>query len=59
MILSNSILVSQQSLGSDDSYAVIESNIDSVNALLKRLVEDEEITPEALKSYYVDYYLAQ
>ena len=59
MILSNSILVSQQSLDSDDSYAVIESNIDSVNALLERLVEDEEITPEALKSYYVDYYLAQ
>lgn len=59
MLLSPTILVSKESLNSEDSYDVIDANIASVNELLERLVEYEEITPEALKSYYVDYYLAQ
>ncbi|QNP50501.1 DUF4375 domain-containing protein [Diaphorobacter aerolatus] len=59
MLLSPAILVSKQSVASDDSYDVIDSNIESVNELIERLVEYEEISPEALKSYYVDYYLAQ
>lgn len=58
-LLSPSILVTSESLQSDDSYALVESNIDSVNELIGRLLEYEEISPEALKSYYVDYYLAQ
>lgn len=59
MMLAPQILVSTQSLQSEDSYDVIASNVDSVNALLERLLDYDEITPEALKSYYVDYYLAQ
>ena len=59
MLLSPTIVVSKESLASEDSYDLVESNIDSVNQLLERLVEYEEISPEALKSYYVDYYLAQ
>ncbi|MBF5002625.1 DMP19 family protein [Diaphorobacter caeni] len=59
MLLSPTILVSKEALNSEDSYDLIESNIDSVNELLERLVEYEEMSPEALKSYYVDYYLAQ
>lgn len=58
-MLATTILISKESLSSEDSYDVVASNVDSVNALLERLVEYEEITPEALKSYYVDYYLAQ
>ncbi len=58
-LLSDSILVSKQSVSSDDGYDIIDSNIESVNELVDRLVEYDEITPEALKSYYVDYYLAQ
>ncbi|QIL82133.1 DMP19 family protein [Diaphorobacter sp. HDW4A] len=59
MLLSPTILVSKEALNSEDSYDLVESNIDSVNELLERLVEYEEMSPEALKSYYVDYYLAQ
>ncbi len=58
-LLAKSILVTSESLEDGDSYSIIESNMDTVNALVDRLVEYEEITPEALKSYFVDYYLAQ
>jgi len=53
------IVISEESFNSDDEYAVIKSNIDYVNALLREHVYTEELSNDALISYYVDYYLAQ
>lgn len=54
-----SVVVSAESMASDDVWAVIQSNIDVVNALFAELLESEEIPHDALLSYYVDYYMAQ
>lgn len=53
------IVVSEQSVQSDDEYDPIYSNIEYINALLDEYVHFDEMSDEALKSYYVDYYLAQ
>lgn len=55
----DSIVVSRESIGSKDPYDVIWSNIDFVNALFDEKIKKEEVSREALMSYYVDYYLAQ
>jgi hypothetical protein len=39
--------------------AVVDANIDVVNAMYKELLDEREIAPNALRSYYVDFYLAQ
>lgn len=54
-----SVVVSKESLESDDPYDVILSNISFVNALLGEYFTHEELARDALRSYYVDYYLAQ
>ena len=59
MLLSPNIIISKQSLDSDDAYDVIYSNIDNLNALFERYVEYNEVSTAALYSYFVDYYLAQ
>jgi len=59
MLLSPNIIISKQSLESNDSYDVIMSNIDNLNTLFDELVEYSEVSVEALYSYFVDYYLAQ
>ncbi len=59
MLLSPNIIVTKQSLESDDSYDVIMSNIDSLNTLFEAMVEYNEVSTDALYSYFVDYYLAQ
>jgi hypothetical protein len=53
------IVLSEECLSSADTRAPIERNIDFVNALFGELLRPEEISHEALLSYYVDYYLAQ
>jgi hypothetical protein len=53
------VIVSQQSYQSDEPYDIIGSNISFVNALFKAYLHTDEIAPDALRSYYVDYYLAQ
>lgn len=58
-MLIDKILISQQSLDSDDNYDVIYSNIENLNGLFERYVEYDEVCKEALYSYFVDYYLAQ
>ncbi|MBP2546122.1 DMP19 family protein [Acinetobacter guillouiae] len=58
-MLIDNILISKQSLDSDDHYDVIMSNIDSLNGLFEHYVEYDEVSAEALYSYFVDYYLAQ
>jgi hypothetical protein len=39
--------------------AVVDANVDVVNAMYEELLDEREIAPNALRSYYVDFYLAQ
>jgi hypothetical protein len=56
---SSVVVVSRESLASKDQRAVIDSSIDFVNALLREHLRPNEISRDAWRSYYVDYYLAQ
>lgn len=53
------IVVSEESFNSEEQYDIIHSNIDYVNALFNEYFYKNEVSDDALKSYYVDYYLAQ
>ncbi len=53
------IVVTAQSMASDDARDVIQSNIDYVNMLFSEQLNESEISHDAFVSYYVDYYLAQ
>lgn len=52
------LLVSSESIASDDPYDVILTNIEVVNALAELLAPDE-LVQDALVSYYTDFYQAQ
>src|SRR5262245_17432988 len=54
-----SVIVSDESFASTDPEDIIYSNVELVNALFEELLKEDEIPPDALRSYYVDYYLAQ
>jgi Domain of unknown function (DUF4375) len=54
-----SVIVSDQGAASADPYDIVYSNIEFVNALFGEQLRADEIAPDALRSYYVDYYLAQ
>ena len=54
------VVVAAESLASDDPDAVVGSNIQVVNRLrAEALLELEELSHDALMSYYVDLYAAQ
>lgn len=55
----DSVYISDKSLKSKDTYDIINSNISFVNALFSEYLEQDELCPQALISYYTDYYLAQ
>lgn len=57
--LTTDVVVSDSSLKSEDPYDVILSNIDFINGQLQAHLRHDELSPDALRSYYVDYYLAQ
>lgn len=38
---------------------VVDANVNVVNAMFEELLEADEISPAALRSYYVDFYLTQ
>ena len=57
--MDQSVIVSDQSFASTDPYDIISSNVELVNALFGEHLTADEIAPDALRSYYVDYYLAQ
>jgi hypothetical protein len=57
--LDPSVIVSDQSVASADPYDIVCSNIEVVNALFGEHLRADEIAPDALRSYYVDYFLAQ
>jgi uncharacterized protein DUF4375 len=54
-----SVVVSKQSFESDDPYDIVYSNIIFINALLEKHFTADELSQDALRSYYVDYYLAE
>ena len=47
-----------ESLNGSDAD-VVDANVDVVNAMYAELLDIEEIAPNALRSYYVDFYLTQ
>ena len=56
---SDAVIVSSESLASPDQRAIIDSSIEFVNALVAEHLRPDEISRDAWRSYYVDYYLAQ
>jgi hypothetical protein len=52
------VVVSAESVQEGDD-AVVSSNVTLVNALLTELLTEDEIATNALRSYYVDFYLTQ
>lgn len=44
---------------SQDAGEVVDSNVDVVNAMYQELLGTDDIALNALRSYYVDFYLAQ
>jgi hypothetical protein len=57
--LQRSVFVSNVSFARDAPYDIVYSNITFVNGLLAEHFREEEIARDALRSYYVDYYLDQ
>ncbi|MCD9032428.1 DMP19 family protein [Luteimonas sp. Y-2-2-4F] len=55
----DAVVVSRDALDSDDPYDLVGSGIAFVNALIARHLRRDELSSDALRSYYVDYYLAQ
>jgi hypothetical protein len=53
------VIVSRGAYSSADTYDLINSNITVVNLLRDERFPDELIAPDALHSYWVDYYRAQ
>nr|WP_294784197.1 DUF4375 domain-containing protein [uncultured Flavobacterium sp.] len=53
------IIVSDVAYNDTDVYEIIGSNIFVVNLLLQEGADEEQLSKDALASYYVDYYLAQ
>lgn len=59
MQLIDKLYVSQDAFNSDDELELIWSNIDIVNLCFEYYLNEDELLPDALYSYYVDYYTAQ
>jgi len=55
---SQKIIISQESFDTNDPHKIIDSNIQYLTKLFQNNIPDSEICEEALKSYYVDYYLS-
>ena len=53
------VVVSKESVQSKSPCDIISSNASFVDALLAEYLEAEEISPDALRSYYVNFYHAQ
>jgi hypothetical protein len=52
------IVISQESFKSKDFNQIVNSNIQYITKLFQHNVSDNDISEEALKSYYIDYYLS-
>lgn len=56
--MTNVLVLSQESINGGDAD-VVDANVDVVNAMYAELLDVEEIADNALRSYYVDFYLTQ
>ena len=55
----DAIIVSTTSMDCSDRTEVVQSNVSFVNALRAELLTVDELAPDALRSYYVDYFHTQ
>lgn len=53
------VVVSDTSFRSNDAFEIVESNVSFLNALFSEYLTLGEVSADALRSYNVDYYLAQ
>lgn len=53
------VIVSDKAVASDDPSDIIQSNIEFLNAQFEEHLRHDEVSENALRSYYVDYFLAQ
>jgi hypothetical protein len=53
------IIISDNAAGSGEDEKIVYSNVTFVNLLLEEDVPEEAIHPDALTSYYLDYYDSQ
>jgi len=54
----NEIIISIDSFHSQNKYDVVSSNNQYITKLFQNNIEEDKISEDALKSYYVDYYLS-
>ncbi|HEY1067858.1 MAG TPA: DUF4375 domain-containing protein [Pirellulales bacterium] len=59
MIDPQAVVVAKSAFESDDVYAIVGSNVDVVNALQEEYLTLLEISPDAVRSYYADYLVAE
>jgi hypothetical protein len=55
----DAVVVSDVDFGADDPAMIVESNVGFLNDLFAEHLKIEEVSADALRSYYVDYYLAE
>lgn len=55
---SNDIVISIDSFHSRNKYDIVSSNNQFITKLFQNNIEEDKISENALKSYYVDYYLS-
>ena len=54
----NEIIISIDSFHSQNKYDIVSSNNLYITKLFQNDIEEDKISEDALKSYYVDYYLS-
>jgi len=54
----NNIVISIESFHSENEYDIVSSNNQYITKLFQNNIEEDKISEDALKSYYVDYYLS-
>ncbi|CAA6812001.1 MAG: Unknown protein [uncultured Sulfurovum sp.] len=57
-MLINDIVISTDSFHSENKYDIVSSNNQYITKLFQKNIEEDRISEDALKSYYVDYYLS-
>ncbi len=57
-MIENEIIISIESFHSQNEHDIIYSNSQYITKLFQNNVEEDKISEDALKSYYVDYYLS-
>jgi len=54
----NDIIISQDSFQSENRHAIVSSNNQYVTKLFQNNIKEDKISEDALKSYYIDFYLS-